>query len=324
MTRTFDENLAQALTKYDVADATIAAWSEEFLQLAITDLDDREQLQRVHKARMVVREARVQVEKTRKALKADALEWGRRVDAEAKRITALLEPIEKHLEAEEDKPAAEKRRLEALEEERRVARLRRRMELLRDAGSPLLPQDVANVSDEDFEATLQRALEAKAQREAEEAERRAEQERHLAEERKRLEQERAEQERVRAAREAEEAVRRKEAQEALERERAALAAEQARIAEERARVEAEARRQAEAEAARKRAEEEKARAEREAAARAEAERIAAERAPDREKVAAFCRALADVPMPEVWCTPQIESELADCIGRILDLAEVAP
>ena len=76
---------------------------------------------------MVVKNHRVAVEKKRKDLKADALEWGRKVDAEAKRITVLLEPIEVHLQTEEDKVTKEKERIRTqkiLDERERVAGIR--------------------------------------------------------------------------------------------------------------------------------------------------------------------------------------------------------
>jgi len=68
-------------------------------------------LQRVHEARMLVKGHRVEVEKTRKALKEDALRYGQAVDREAKRITGLLQPIEDHLGQQETWCLAEKDRI---------------------------------------------------------------------------------------------------------------------------------------------------------------------------------------------------------------------
>jgi len=48
-----------------------------------------------------VKNSRVAVEKLRKELKADALKFGQTVDAEARRITGLLTPIETHLDEQE-------------------------------------------------------------------------------------------------------------------------------------------------------------------------------------------------------------------------------
>jgi len=106
------------LTKFNVADAAIATMAAQYLPLTIADVNDTQGADTVHKARMVVKSHRVDVEKTRKALKADALEYGRAVDAEAKRITGLLEPIEDHLSKQEAAYEAAK------EEIRNAARLK--------------------------------------------------------------------------------------------------------------------------------------------------------------------------------------------------------
>ena len=87
----------------DITDAAIAEMSTLYMGLAITDLEDKEQFDAVHSARMVVKGKRVEVEKKRKELKADAIAWGKKVDTEAKRIFGKLEPIETHLINEENK-----------------------------------------------------------------------------------------------------------------------------------------------------------------------------------------------------------------------------
>ncbi len=84
---------------------------DEYMPLAIRDVNDAAGFKAVHSARMVVKSHRVQVEKVRKELKADALEYGRRVDGEAKRIVAMLKPIEDHLAQQEDAHEAEKERI---------------------------------------------------------------------------------------------------------------------------------------------------------------------------------------------------------------------
>lgn len=97
--------------KFNAPDFAIATMANKFMPLEIRDANDVEGYKEVHEARMVVKNKRVEVEKVRKALKADALEYGRMVDAEAKRITALLEPIELHLQRQEDYYNAEKERI---------------------------------------------------------------------------------------------------------------------------------------------------------------------------------------------------------------------
>lgn len=99
------------LRKFSPSDAAIARMAEQYMPLTIRGVNDAAGFKQVHEARMVVKAHRVEVEKTRKALKADALEYGRRVDSEAKRLAGLLEPIEAHLEAEEKRIQDEKDRI---------------------------------------------------------------------------------------------------------------------------------------------------------------------------------------------------------------------
>ena len=105
------ENETQVV-KYDITNAAIQEMSEMYLPLFITDLEDKEQFDAVHSARMVVRGKRIEVDKRRKELKADALAWGKLVQTEANRIFDLIEPIETHLKNEEGKAEAERQRIE--------------------------------------------------------------------------------------------------------------------------------------------------------------------------------------------------------------------
>jgi hypothetical protein len=118
------------LQKYNITDEAIANMSAQFMPLVVAGIEDRVGLATVHAARMTVKNKRIEVEKTRKSLKEDSLAFGRLVDGEAKRITALLAPIEAHLDEEEgkierikaaieaEKNAAEAARLKAIDDER--------------------------------------------------------------------------------------------------------------------------------------------------------------------------------------------------------------
>lgn len=96
-------DIENELKKFNVTDAAIAELAQNFLILSIDGIDDKEGKNSVSSARKIVKGYRVDVDKRRKELNADALEYQRRINGEAKRITALLEPIENHLENEEKK-----------------------------------------------------------------------------------------------------------------------------------------------------------------------------------------------------------------------------
>lgn len=121
------------VVKYDITDAAIAEMGEKYMGLTVKDPTDEAGFKAVHNARVIVKSKRVEVEKMRVGLKADALSYGRLVDTEAKRITALLAPIESHLigqerivtdekkRKEQEAQEAERLRLETIEREKREA-----------------------------------------------------------------------------------------------------------------------------------------------------------------------------------------------------------
>jgi hypothetical protein len=91
----------QELIDFNVSDAAIAELSAQYMPLKINGVVDKDGAKVVNAARKVVKGYRIDVDKRRKELNADALEWQRKINAEAKRITLLLEPIENHLANEE-------------------------------------------------------------------------------------------------------------------------------------------------------------------------------------------------------------------------------
>lgn len=306
------------LVKFEPTEAAIATLSQKYMPLKINGIDDKEGFALVHAARMDIKAKRVSVEKRRKELKADALEYGRKVDAAAKKLFGLLEPIESHLTAEEA-------RIEAEKEEIRMAAVRK-------------AEAEERVAKEAAEA------EERARREAEAAAIKAEQEK-LAQERAALEAEKArvmeEQAKIEAERRRiadEEAARQRAIQEAEEKERRRLAAiEEAKQAEIR-------RQQRETELAKAREEAaEKARIEteqrlaREAKAKAEADRKRAEAAekrrkrqealrPDKEKLLAVRDAVLAIVVPAmsgeaIAAEHEIVRVLRDTAERIACIVE---
>lgn len=221
---------------YSVSDSKIAEIRERCTGLTATTKEGYEE---VRLAIAGTRTLRGSIEKQRKHLKADALEYGRKVDAEAKRLTAMLEEIEAPLQAEKDRADAEKERIkrEAAEAER--IKLETRLNQLQAVGALIAPITVQHWTEEEFSANLAgftKSHEAILQAQREEAERKAKEEAEQREslrlEQERLAAERAELDRQRKA--AEESAR-------IERERieAEQAAERARLEAERAKIEAE-------------------------------------------------------------------------------------
>lgn len=242
----------------------------------------------VRAARIEVKNTRCAVENLRVDLKKAPMELCKAIDAEAKRLTKLLEPIEDALEKEEKAEDARKEaeakalrekeeaRLRAIEEAKAAA-LQVRFEKLKDAGVFCTDaRMLQGMTDEEFAAFLTEES-AKAAKAQEEADRIAELHRQELERQ-------AEELRVRQQ-EMEEDKRQEEAR--LAKEREAIEAERAQIRkqqEELQRHQAELRAKAEAEAAELR------RKEREA----DGARKAAALAPELEKLESVLRAMRDV------------------------------
>jgi seryl-tRNA synthetase len=110
-------DIENELKKFNVSDAAIADLSEKYMPLVVNGINDSEGLKAIIAARKIIRGYRIDVDKRRKDLNADALEYQRRINAEAKRITAMLEPIEGHLMAEENKISDEIEQIKRKKEE---------------------------------------------------------------------------------------------------------------------------------------------------------------------------------------------------------------
>ncbi len=191
-----DQEFEEALKQFSPTDAAIQNMRDRYGHLTIGGVDDRVGYVQVHEARMKVKAKRVEVEKTRKALKADALRYGRVVDGEAKRITALLRQVEDPLAAQLDKvkEIKEEAKRKALAE--RDAKIARRAMRLAVYGAEFSVEGMLDLSEDEFGLLVTNARKAHEKAEAERvAAEKAEAEK-LEVERARLEAQRAEQEAV--------------------------------------------------------------------------------------------------------------------------------
>jgi len=112
---------AGQVVKYDVTDSAIKQLSKKYA--TVPDISTKEGYDEVRSGLAEMRPLRTGVEKKRKFLKKEALEYGRRVDAEAKRITDLLLSIEEPYRLAklqyDDNKEAEREAQRKNEEERR-------------------------------------------------------------------------------------------------------------------------------------------------------------------------------------------------------------
>jgi len=116
-----------AIVKFDIETAVIVALDTKYKDIKVTDTKS---YAFVKKGIGEYRELRLKIDDRHKVLKKDALEYGRRVDAEKNRLKGLLEPGENHLkeirQVEDDRKAEIKAAKEAIEQAR-VDKIRSRI-----------------------------------------------------------------------------------------------------------------------------------------------------------------------------------------------------
>jgi len=253
-----------ALQEFKPLPAQLQEMSAEASKFTIEDFKDKEKFELGHKVRMQLRDARIQLQKIGKALRADAVEFQRRVIQKEKELVGIIEPEEKRLKELEEQAKIEKER------EKRKEMLPARKERIKALMPEGVPNPYIKTDDEllDMDAQAFEAYITECKQDI------------LDKERERLEEERRK-------KEEEEERRRQEEQKRLEEERRKLEEEKRKIEEEKRRVEAEKEAQRRAEEARIKAEQEaKAKAEREKAeAEAEKARIEAEKKREAERLA---------------------------------------
>jgi hypothetical protein len=345
-----ENTIKNELQKFQVTDAAIAKLNADYMVLAVKDANDSKGYEVVKAARIDVKKRRVEVEKTRVTLKADSLEYGRRVDGEAKRITALLEPIETHLIGQEKIVEDEKARLKAEAEAKEAARIQARVDRICSFGATFngqmytayglqIPNALVKVcTDEQF---VQFIMQIQAAKDTEEARLKAEEDARKAEA-ERMAKVAADLEAIQQAQE-EAATKMKAEQEALEAEKKRVAdaeaawlkaIEQEKLKAIQDKLRAEELEKAKKEAVAKALKDAEEKAKREAEAKAEAERltkIAAEkkaaRAPDKQKLTILADSLDTIMTPDVKTEEAkafaltIMMELSRLIKTIRDKAE---
>lgn len=266
-------------------------WEADAKAIVVTDESQADLMKRARTARLALKSIRVNVENTRKSLKENIVREGKAIDGISNAIKALIEPLEDHLQDQEEFAERAKVKREQMLREARQADMAA-------LDVSFVSVDLGKISENDFIVLRDTALKMKQEKEAAEAK--------LEEERvARLKAEAEEKERVRLENE----LLKKEAE---ERER--LLAEERREASEKQRA-------LEAELAKTRAQEQKRLEEQK---QAEAEKVQLEQAqksaPDKDKLTAFAESIRSLQMPS--CQTEEARDIADrvkvALGKMAD------
>jgi len=76
-------------------------WNKKAYDIVVSDESQVDLMQQAREGRLLLKAKRVEIEKTRKRLKEQSLLEGRFIDSLAKRLFAIIEPAEDHLEIQE-------------------------------------------------------------------------------------------------------------------------------------------------------------------------------------------------------------------------------
>lgn len=163
-------------------EAAIGGLAEQYLPLKIAGPDDKKGYEAVYAARQDVKKRRVKVEHLRKDLKANALEFGRKVDNAAKKLEGLLTPIERHLQEQEDGYEASREAIRRKAAEEKKAKLQARIDAVQAVGAVVSIAVLEALTDEQFNAELATATKAYEERKAAEERDRLEREKKRADE----------------------------------------------------------------------------------------------------------------------------------------------
>lgn len=122
------------LIKFDPSIAEVEELRKQYMGLTIYGVGDTEGLRKVHEARMVIKRKRIDAQKLEKAAKKQINELWSKVDQRAKEYYALLEPIENHLQKEEDRVEEEKRKIKEELQRKEQERISNRIDQLIKSG----------------------------------------------------------------------------------------------------------------------------------------------------------------------------------------------
>lgn len=147
--------IAQREIVYPVREVTISEMGQRMLSLKIAGVNDKKGAKAVQEAKMECVRARTAIEKKRKELKADSLEYGRKVDTVAKTLTAMIEPIEQHLIGQQEAIEQEMARIAQAKADEIYAQ---RVAKLKEYGATAPEAFLRSLDDAEFDQLVESAI----------------------------------------------------------------------------------------------------------------------------------------------------------------------
>ena len=112
-----EDYVSKELKKYSLADTKIIELRNKYLKIKVNGIDDIDGYALCKSAHQEIKAIRLGIEEKRQELKASSLDFGRKVDAEAKRLSIQIIEIETHLLSQRKVIEDEKKRIKEEEQE---------------------------------------------------------------------------------------------------------------------------------------------------------------------------------------------------------------
>lgn len=154
MTQVLDAPKSEStvMAKYQITKEQLTKAVKDCSLIVVNGPDDKKGMALARENRLSLQKMRTTIEAKRKELKADALAYGKKVDAVAKELTAIITPEEQRLKELEETAAREQARLAELEKQAREAEMKRRCELLAKINVMVPEIELQFMDDEAFKA----------------------------------------------------------------------------------------------------------------------------------------------------------------------------
>lgn len=149
----------EPVLRFLITEDKINELANQYFPLKIAGVEDKYGYEVVHAARIVMRDIRLETERDRKARNEKAQAWIKKWNAEAKRLTGLMAPIEDHLDREESAYKAEQDRSKAEKQKAADEQLQKRISALQAVGAPFQVSELVQMSDTAFDFLLATATE---------------------------------------------------------------------------------------------------------------------------------------------------------------------
>jgi len=152
------------MEKFHATEADLQNMATRYAGLKIAGMSDRAGYAVAHAARIELRDARILIDKTRKAETAEAQTYIKTCNAVAKYLTNIIAPVEDALDAEEAKYDAEVEAEKGRKQAEAAAKLQKRIEELQAFGQPFTLSELTVMTDTQYgflRATAEDAFKAR-------------------------------------------------------------------------------------------------------------------------------------------------------------------